>query len=79
MLHSTMQKHFECFFFAIVKSVNEHFSVARLETFFKNATKNAKKTSETKGLRQLSIHHRGRRLNVAAFERAHFKQGIIKI
>lgn len=61
-------------FFAIVKSVNEHFSIARLETFFKNITKNAKRRSENKGLRQSSTHHRVQRPKVALLELANTKK-----
>lgn len=45
-------------FFKIVHSVNITFSRKLLEDFFKKITRNSKKRSEAKGMRQSSIHRR---------------------
>lgn len=49
-------------FFTIVKNVNEHFSVKAMEEFLKSVTRNAKKRSELKNIRQSAIKRRGRKL-----------------
>ncbi|EAT32947.1 AAEL014814-PA [Aedes aegypti] len=50
-------------FFTIVRSVNITFSRQLLAQFFKQVTRNAKKRSEAKGLRQPTIHRRAKKLN----------------
>ncbi|XP_021706033.1 uncharacterized protein LOC110678007 [Aedes aegypti] len=50
-------------FFSIVRSVNITFSRQLLAQFFKQVTRNAKKRSEAKGLRQPTIHRRAKKLN----------------
>lgn len=62
-------------FFAIVKSVNEHFSVAKMEAFFKTVCKNAKRRNENKGLRQSSSHHRGKHPTVDLLKLSYVKKG----
>ncbi|KXJ77924.1 hypothetical protein RP20_CCG006066 [Aedes albopictus] len=57
-------------FFAIVRSVNMTFSRQLLEHFFKQVTRNAKKRSEAKGLRQPTIHRRAKRSNKAQVKAA---------
>ncbi|XP_021707459.1 uncharacterized protein LOC110678638 isoform X3 [Aedes aegypti] len=48
-------------FFSIIKSVNEHFSQKALNDFFKSITRNSKKRSEAKFLRQSAVKRRGRK------------------
>ncbi|KXJ81585.1 hypothetical protein RP20_CCG018755 [Aedes albopictus] len=48
-------------FFSIVKSVNEHFTQKALNEFFKSITRNSKKRSEAKLLRQSAVKRRGRK------------------
>lgn len=52
-------------FFKIVHSVNITFSRKLLEDFFKKITRNSKKRSEAKGMRQSSIHRRIKKKGVA--------------
>ncbi|XP_062545568.1 uncharacterized protein LOC134212069 [Armigeres subalbatus] len=48
-------------FFSIVKSVNEHFSQKAMNEFFKSITRNSKKRSEAKLMRQSAIKRRCRK------------------
>ncbi|XP_058822792.1 uncharacterized protein LOC131684165 isoform X2 [Topomyia yanbarensis] len=53
-------------FFAIVRNANQGFSQTLLEKFFKSILKNSKKRSQSKGLRQSSIHKRSKKSVVNA-------------
>ncbi|XP_055523256.1 uncharacterized protein LOC129717397 [Wyeomyia smithii] len=53
-------KNILCVFFRIVHNVNPTFSKKLLENFFKQVLRNSKTRSQAKGLRQPTIHRRGK-------------------